>query len=143
MSDIQLSDPRLVRALVGAAKWSRILAIISLVLIGLFSLAMLLAFGAIVAMLSTQPQFAGLAAIGTVPLAVLFGVYLAIFAYLAYLGLRFGTALRADRDRVISNAAIEEGFGHLARFFLVSLVLIVLGFVGALAVPLLMVSSLG
>ncbi len=143
MTNLQISDPRLARALAGAGKWARILAIISFVFIGIFALVMLLAFGTIMGLLALQPQFAGLASLGAAGVGVLFAVYFAIFAYFSYLLFRFGTLLRGARDQPISNAAIEEAFGHYARLMMFSVGFLVLAVVVGLVFPLLAVGGLG
>ncbi len=137
MTKLQISDPRLAWALAGAGRWSRILAIISFVFIGIFSLGMLLAFGSIMGVLSLQPQFAEFASLGAAGVGVIVVAYAAVFAYFSYLLFRFGTLLRGARDQPVSNAAIEEAFGHYARLMMFSVGFLVVSFVFPLVLPLL------
>lgn len=74
MTNLQISDLRLARVLSGAGKRSRVLAIISFVFIGLFSLGMLVAFGTIMGMLALQPQSAGFAGLGAAGVGAVFAI---------------------------------------------------------------------
>lgn len=142
MSNLQISDPRLARAFAGAGRWSRILAIVAFVVLAIFALTLLLAFGTIMGLLSLQPQFSGIASLGAVGVGILFFVYIALFGYIAYLLFRFGTLLRGARDQPISNAAIEKAFKYFTRLMIINVAFIALAVLLAVVLPLIIGSGI-
>ena len=122
MTAPHLSDPAVDRALTGAGKWARNIAVVGFVFFGLGLLVALTTFGTMAALLSTIPGLEAFAALGTAGLAALFLFYFGFFFYLNYKLYRFGSTLHAGRATGVTDSMVEEAFGHLATLMKVSVI---------------------
>ena len=142
MTAPHLSDPAVDRALTGAGKWARNIAIVGFVFFGLALLIMLTTFGTVAALLATQPGFEAFAALGTAGVAVVVVLYFGFFFFLNYKLYRFGSTLHAGRGSGVTDSMVEEAFGHLATLMKVSVITFVVFIAIGLVVSLLIGGAL-
>ena len=112
---LDINDSRLRLALNDAGKWSRRVAILIFVFIGLFALFFLLFFSVGSA---TLLQTAGLAEAGLGVIGFLFfGGILGLYFYLGLKLYKFGKTFDLSGSATLSNERIAEGFQHLGSLY--------------------------
>lgn len=134
---ISLSDPYLLRAFNGLGKWSRVLAIVSFVALGLFALVFLFALGTIATVAQTLPGFEAFGALGTAGLGVFAVLYIGVLGFLTYKFYRFAKCFHRSAERGLTSAEVEEGFSHLTTLLKISVAFTLIGLVLVVVLPLL------
>ena len=109
-----------------AGKWGRFIGIVSMASIGFLLLMLVLFSGTIISTMDADPfgSAQGLAQ-WMAPMLVFYGLFFALFLYLAYLLYSFGSNAMTAVDRS-DEQAITASFGALARLFKIMGVLTVI-----------------
>ena len=123
---IDISSRRLTEAVGKTGTWTRRLGLFYLVVTALIGLAALFSFGTIstLALASLGGDGGLLAGGGMALVGLLMVVYIGVYGYLSYLFYRAGDVLKVRPGNVVTNARLEAGFGYLATFFKVAVLLI-------------------
>lgn len=97
-----------------AGKWGRFIAIVTLVSIGLMVLVMLFFGGTLLA--TASPEMAGLGAVGTTMILLIYGAMFALYIYPTVMLYKFSTNVIRAADSGNAVAA-SDAFASLKRMF--------------------------
>jgi hypothetical protein len=143
---INLGDPVIRHALYEAGKWSRLIAIISGVLLGLFAVGIAIAFILVLAFPEIMDEALNeafldnpmLASMSPVYLGVMYVATVAIGIYVSIKLFQFGKLLKGNGPlQQLSNSEINLAFGHLLNTLKVYAVFSVVSLLGNLVMMLL------
>lgn len=108
-----------------SSRWARLFCILSFIIMGVFLLAMVLAFSALSSLMSSYlPEMGGRAAVGAIAAVLIF--VLVVFGVLIYFLYKAAILIRQGTDTQ-SQSTLNEGLRFLSNYFTMLGILTILG----------------